>query len=52
MSRLCLHIRKNTDSRLAMSHEHYRVRWDERHESIVHPSEGTTFLTPEEVGAR
>lgn len=33
-------------------HEHYRVRWDERHESIFYPSEGTTFLSPEEAGAR
>ena len=21
-------------------HEHYRVRWDERHESILYPSDG------------
>jgi hypothetical protein len=21
-------------------HEHYRVRWDDRHESIIYPSDG------------
>jgi hypothetical protein len=26
-------------------HEHYRVRWDERHESIVYPTEGV-IITP------
>lgn len=25
-------------------HEHYRVRWDEQHESIFYPTEGTTVL--------
>jgi hypothetical protein len=24
-------------------HEHYRVRWDEQHESIHFPSEGTSI---------
>jgi hypothetical protein len=23
-------------------HEHYRVRWDERHESIVYPADGVS----------
>jgi hypothetical protein len=23
-------------------HEHYRVRWDEQHESIVYPADGIT----------
>ena len=33
----------------AQGHEHYRVRWDEQHESLHFPSEGTRFLreTPE-----
>jgi hypothetical protein len=26
-------------------HEHYRVRWDERHESILYPAAGVT-ITP------
>jgi hypothetical protein len=26
-------------------HEHYRVRWDEQHESIVYPTEGV-IITP------
>lgn len=25
-------------------HEHYRVRWDEEHESLFYPTEGTTVL--------
>jgi hypothetical protein len=25
-------------------HEHYRVRWDERHESIFYPTEGTAVI--------
>jgi hypothetical protein len=29
-------------------HEHYRVRWDERHESIVYPADGVTVVRPEE----
>jgi hypothetical protein len=24
-------------------HEHYRVRWDERHESILYPSDGVVI---------
>ena len=24
-------------------HEHYRVRWDEQHESIVYPADGVTI---------
>ena len=33
----------------APGHAHYRVRWDEQHESLHFPSEGTRFLreTPE-----
>jgi hypothetical protein len=26
-------------------HEHYRVRWDEQHESILYPSDGV-IITP------
>jgi hypothetical protein len=25
-------------------HEHYRVRWDEKHESIFFPTEGTAVI--------
>jgi hypothetical protein len=25
-------------------HEHYRVRWDERHESILYPADGVVIL--------
>lgn len=25
-------------------HEHFRVRWDERHESIVYPADGVIVL--------
>jgi Domain of unknown function (DUF1918) len=25
-------------------HEHYRVRWEDSHESIVYPAEGVTIL--------
>ena len=25
-------------------HEHYRVRWDEQHESIVYPADGVIVL--------
>jgi hypothetical protein len=28
----------------AGGHEHYRVRWDERHESIVYPADGVTVI--------
>jgi hypothetical protein len=27
-------------------HEHYRVRWDEQHESIVYPADGI-IITPQ-----
>jgi Domain of unknown function (DUF1918) len=27
-------------------HEHYRVRWDEQHESIVYPADGVV-ITPQ-----
>ena len=26
-------------------HEHYRVRWDEKHESIVYPTDGVIITT-------
>jgi Domain of unknown function (DUF1918) len=26
------------------SHEHYRVRWDEQHESIVYPADGVMVI--------
>ncbi len=25
-------------------HEHYRVRWDEQHESIVYPADGVIII--------
>jgi len=25
-------------------HEHFRVRWDDQHESIVYPAEGVTIV--------
>jgi len=28
-------------------HEHYRVRWDERHESILYPADGVIVLGPQ-----
>jgi len=28
-------------------HEHYRVRWDERHESIVYPADGVIIIPRE-----
>ena len=28
------------------AHEHYRVRWDERHESILYPADGI-IITPQ-----
>jgi Domain of unknown function (DUF1918) len=31
-------------------HEHYRVRWDEQHESIVYPADGVIII-PAEHGA-
>lgn len=27
----------------AAGHEHYRVRWDEQHESIVYPADGVSI---------
>jgi Domain of unknown function (DUF1918) len=30
-------------------HEHYRVRWDEQHESIVYPADGV-IITPRAPG--
>jgi hypothetical protein len=32
-------------------HVHYRVRWDEHHESIFYPSEGTSVLPDDEIAA-
>ena len=32
-------------------HEHYRVRWDEQHESIVYPADGV-LITPRREHAR
>ena len=26
-------------------HQHYRVRWDDQHESIVYPSDGVIIIT-------
>jgi len=28
----------------APGHEHFRVRWDEKHESIVYPADGITVV--------
>ena len=28
----------------AAGHEHYRVRWDEQHESIVYPDDGISVV--------
>jgi Domain of unknown function (DUF1918) len=28
----------------APGHQHYRVRWDERHESIVYPADGVMVI--------
>jgi hypothetical protein len=28
------------------AHEHYRVRWDERHESILYPADGVIVTRP------
>jgi hypothetical protein len=28
-------------------HEHYRVRWDEQHESILYPADGV-IITPQD----
>ena len=33
-------------------HEHYRVRWDERHESIVYPADGVSIVRHAAGGAR
>lgn len=27
-------------------HEHFRVRWDEQHESIVYPADGVSIVRP------
>jgi FtsP/CotA-like multicopper oxidase with cupredoxin domain len=35
----------------AAGHEHYRVRWDERHESIVYPADGVIVI-PRKKNAR
>ena len=31
-------------------HEHYRVRWDESHESILYPADGVTIHRPSVTG--
>jgi Domain of unknown function (DUF1918) len=31
-------------------HEHYRVRWDERHESILYPTDGVIVTPPHPTG--
>jgi hypothetical protein len=31
----------------APGHEHYRVRWDEKHESVFFPTEGVHVVHPE-----
>lgn len=31
------------------THEHYRVRWDERHESVFFPTEGVHVVEPEKA---
>jgi hypothetical protein len=33
-------------------HEHYRVRWDERHESILYPSDGVVVIPQRGRSAR
>jgi hypothetical protein len=33
-------------------HEHFRVRWDERHESIVYPADGVTIVRQPRQRAR
>lgn len=33
-------------------HEHYRVRWDERHESILYPADGVIVTPRREQRAR
>jgi len=32
-------------------HEHYRVRWEDGHESMLYPSEGTTIHRSEDAVA-
>ena len=32
-------------------HEHYRVRWDEQHESIVYPADGVIIIPREHGGS-
>ena len=31
-------------------HEHYRVRWDEQHESIVYPADGVRVIPRRSMG--
>jgi len=33
-------------------HVHFRVRWDERHESLFYPSEGAAIVRPAGNGPR
>ena len=32
-------------------HRHFRVRWDEQHESLHFPAQGTRVLDPVQAGA-
>ena len=32
-------------------HEHYRVRWDEQHESFVYPADGVIIIPREHGGS-
>jgi hypothetical protein len=31
-------------------HEHYRIRWDEEHESLFFPTEGVHVVRPDDAG--
>jgi Domain of unknown function (DUF1918) len=33
-------------------HEHYRVRWDEKHESILYPADGVVIIPPHDARVR
>jgi hypothetical protein len=33
-------------------HEHYRVRWDEQHESLLYPADGVVIIPPHDPRAR
>jgi hypothetical protein len=36
----------------AAEHEHYRVRWDEQHESLLYPADGVVIIPPHDARAR